>query len=136
MPKITLTWLTLVLCARKLLRLEMHWPTTIPGNTQTKLSHPGQCDEICHHLFEKNDENERIHRILEHLYLLAMGEKRLLVIDRVPLLGVQHSSDRERKAAGPHHHIPPFRSERSARGHDTERGGWAVLLLAVWKDRG
>ena len=24
-----------------------------------------------------NDENERIHRILEHLYLLAMGEKRL-----------------------------------------------------------
>ena len=47
-----LKWLTLVLCVRKFLRLEMRWPTTIPGNTQTKLSHPGQCDEICHHLFE------------------------------------------------------------------------------------
>ena len=46
------------------------------------------------------------------------------------------TTNKERKASGPHHHIPPFRFERSARGHDTERGGWAILLFGMWKEYG
>ena len=34
------------------------------------------------------------------------------------------------------HHTAPFRSERRAWGHDTERGGWAILLFGMWKEYG